>query len=219
MRLVKPEYIAPVVAYGAAAALAAGCGSGIPTAHNTHNTYNRVANPNFVPRLQALGKTFLLLYRRSSTDDRSTPFEVNGQITVGEVDIHVGMQVLKLTVNQLPSTSINPDRITSLDILRFSQPQPSDGFDMSLERNADGTLDASCASYRKPQGFSESHQSSLYDHDGSPLPNSSPELARGFLSDMLTTAAQQLSIAGHDVPIPSLPPEASIGDPCGVNFG
>lgn len=218
MRKIKPECIVPVAALGATLALTTACSGSPVDAVNPHNTYTAVANPNFVPQLQILGRTFLMLYNHSTSGDRSTPLEADGRITVAEVDVHIGSQVLKLTIDQLPSTSIAPSRITSLDILHFSQTQPLAGFDISFGRNPDGTIDASCAALQRPQGFSESHQTVIYDHFGNPLLNSSPKLAAGFLSDMLANAARQLSIASRAELDHTLPQDSS-GDPCGVNFG
>ena len=211
---ISSECAVPLLATGLALSIATGCSFGSSSPATPREQAPTAANPGFVPRLQALGRTFLRVYHTApSYDARTTPFKSEGKVTVAEVDIHVGSQVLKLTINQLPSPGINPSGITSLDILRFDPNSPRTGFDMTIGRNRDGTLDASCHSYQPPKGYSETGQERVFDAAGDPLTASSPALASAFASDMLTAAAEQLAAAG------SYTQQPATGDPCGVTFG
>lgn len=132
--------------------------------------------------------------------------------------MHVGSQVLKLTVNQLPAPNVDPTKISSINILRYDPHHPLAGFDMTINRDTGGTLDASCSSYVKPQGLSEQKQAAIFDHAGNLLPGSDAELADALLSDLLVGASNQLSHAGYDQQHPAAAQPLS-GNPCAINLG
>jgi hypothetical protein len=220
MGLLSRENIIPATALSAALALTAACGSSSTgeVRPSPSHTPAVIASPNFVPRFQILGAAFLALFNRAPAVDRSTPFESQGRITTAEVDVHVGSQVLKITVNQLPATSVDPTKISSIDILRYDPRHPLTGFDMTINRDKGGTLDASCASYVKPQGLSEQGQDAIFDHAGNPLPGSDAALADALLSDLLVGASNQLGLAGYDQQHPAAA-QPLTGNPCAINLG
>jgi hypothetical protein len=221
MKLSTPERTTrPLLALGLAVTVgAAACSSSGTVEHK--RLAEAAPSPNFVPQFRALGTTFLRLYDQASSQDKSEPtqepFASGGKFTIAQFKAYSGTQDLQVTIGQLPSSSIDPNAITSIDITRYDSQDQLGGFDMTLRLNADGTVDADCDSNKAPHGLSEYGQTDVYDYSGS-LVSKDPEVADAFLSDTLTKAGSLLRIAGHNISGQGVP-ELSRGDACALTSG